>query len=274
MDKRGFLTMAIGEEYIKCAAMLARSLRLTQINITKIALVTDKITPITDEEAALFDYVIKLDPRPEVWQTRSELNFYTPFDQTMFIEADMLVPNDLSNWFFMLSDVSFAITNVVRDYRNEIYTGKHYRRFFVMNKLPDVYSGIMLWKKGHTADSIHSAWANFTSKWHLIKDHYAGHHYGQLPADEGLSLALRESGAEYLFNSKRTFPSFIHAKQDIFGTVNTDWTKNIDFTITKQLEIKLGYYRSLWPVHYQNKSLALTERMNPLCGASITRKTK
>jgi len=270
MNKSGFITLAIGKKYIKCAAMLARSIKHTQKRINDIVLITDGLD-IIDKEDQVFDDVIIIPGESNVWQVRSELWKYSPFEYTMFIESDMLLPLDLSLWFDMARNSQLLVTQTIRNYRNEIYTGSYYRKFLIQNNLPNVYSGIMIWNRNQIVDKVFNYWSDITRNWKNLKDDYRGHNYEILPADEGLSIAIRNSGiSDVILNSNRLFPTFIHCKQDIFETSSSDWTKNIDFTITKNIEFKLGYHRSLWPIHYHIKELATSERMNPLCGNFIT----
>ena len=270
MNKSGFLTLAIGKEYIKCAAMLARSIKLTQLYFNEIVLITDG-SDIIDPEDQVFDDVIIVPKESDIWQTRSEIWKYSPFECTMFIEADMLLTSDISLWFNMARNSQLLVTQSVRNYRNEIYTGSYYRRFLIQNNLPNIYSGIMIWNKSEMIDTIFNYWSTLTKNWDNVKNDFRNHNYDTLPADEGLAIAIRNTGmSDVILNSNRLFPTFIHCKQDVLQTNNINWTKNIDFTITESLEFKLGYYRSLWPIHYHIKELATSERMNQLCGNYIT----
>ena len=150
--------MAFGQQYVACAAMLARSIKRTQSFVTNISLVIDDKSILTEEEQELFDKVIVLPWREEVWQARSELWYYSPYEQTMFVESDIVLTNDISDWWRQLDNEELAVTNYVRDFTNQIYTGGQYRRFFLENNLPNVYSGIMFWKKTKMVDDIFELW--------------------------------------------------------------------------------------------------------------------
>lgn len=257
-NQRGFLTMAFGQPYVQCAAMLAQSIKKTQTQFKNISLVIDEKSIISDEQASLFDKIIVRPWREEVWQERSEVWYYSPYEQTMFVEADMLLTNNISDWWYQLDDQELAVTETVRDFKNQIYTGTHYRRFFIENKVPSVYTGIMYWQKSDMVNEIFELWKEYTSHWHLMYNMFSSHQYGLLPADEGLGIAIRNSGYSHkVLNPARTFPSFIHCKPLVFDVV--DWSRDVNFTITKDLEFKIGYHRAQWPIHYQIKELASTD---------------
>lgn len=259
-NKRGFLTMAFGQNYIQCATILAASVKKTQITVKNITLIKDDKSIITDNQAKYFDNIITLPNREEIWQTRSELWYHSPYEQTMFVESDIILTNNISDWWYQLDNHELAVTENVRDFKNQLYTGTHYRRFFVENNVPNIYTGIMYWQKTKMVDKIFELWKEYTSNWHLMYNMFKSHQYGILPADEGLAVAIRNSGyANEVLNPNRLFPSFIHCKPDVFGISNTDWMKEINFTVTTDLEFKLGYHRAQWPVHYQIKDIANSE---------------
>lgn len=266
-NKRGFLTMAFGQEYIQCATLLAASIKKTQTLVKDITLVKDDKSIISDEQAKYFDNIIVLPWREEVWQVRSELWYYSPYEQTMFVESDMLLTNDIRDWWyqFINNETELAVTENVRDFKNQLYTGTHYRRFFVDNNIPNVYTGIMYWQKTQMVDEIFELWKEYTSNWHLMYTMFKSHQYGLLPADEGLAVAIRNSGnTNKVLNPKRTYPSFIHCKPGVFDIASVNWTKEINFTITKDLEFKLGYHRAQWPVHYHVKDIANSKTLEIL----------
>jgi hypothetical protein len=256
-SKRGFLTLAFGQEYVRCAIMLARSIKKTQSYVSNISIIVDDTSILTYEESKLFDKIVILPKREEIWQVRSEVWYHSPYEQTMFVESDILLTNDMGDWWLQLQNEELAVTENVRNFRNQIYTGTHYRRFFLENNLPNVYSGIMFWRKTKMVDEIFELWKEYTSNWHLMFDSFKAHQYGLLPADEGLALSIRNSGySSKVLNPKRLYPSFIHCKTNVFDINIDDWTKGVHFTITKDMEFKLGYHRAQWPIHYQIKDLA------------------
>lgn len=87
--KTGVMTMAYGPEpYIRMAKGMARSVRLRNPG-TKLAIVTDR-PPASMRR--WFDILIPLNPDfgPGLAQ-KLNLDSYTPFDQTLYIDADFLV---------------------------------------------------------------------------------------------------------------------------------------------------------------------------------------
>lgn len=256
-NKRGFLTMAFGQDYVQCATILASSIKKTQSIVKNITLVKDNRSVITDDQAKYFDNIIVLPWRDEIWQARSEIWYQSPYERTMFVESDIILTNNISDWWYQFDEHDLAVTENVRDFTNQLYTGSHYRRFFIENNIPNVYSGIMYWQKSKMVDKIFELWKDYTSNWHLMYKMFTAHQYGLLPADEGLAVAIRNSGyAAQVLNPNRTFPSFIHCKPDVFGLSSSLWNKEINFTITRDMEFKLGFHRAQWPIHYQIKDLA------------------
>ena len=131
-SKKGYVTVAIGSEYVKCATLLASSLKKTQKDINHITLITNS----NDVNEKYFDNIIKIDDT-KPWNVISNLINYTPYDETLYIESDMLVTQNLDNWWTSFDKKQMAVTQQVRDHKNSIYTGKLYRRFFIENNLPN-----------------------------------------------------------------------------------------------------------------------------------------
>jgi len=86
---RGFLTIAFGPaRYVEMAVGLCRSLKFHNPKAC-VALVTDRVRPRLPD---LFDHVIPLDTRLGTGvEQKLQVDRYSPFDQTLFIDSDCLV---------------------------------------------------------------------------------------------------------------------------------------------------------------------------------------
>ena len=250
-SKKGYVTVAMGSEYVKCATLLASSLKKTQKDINHITLITNS----NDVNEKYFDNIIKIDDT-KPWNVISNLINYTPYDETLYIESDMLVTQNLDNWWTSFDKKQMAVTQQVRDHKNSIYTGKLYRRFFLENNLPNIYSGIFCFKKDNTTKLIFDIWNHFTTNWDTLKNDFKFNIYNELPADEGLAIAIRNSGEmNQIINPNYCYPSFIHCKPDVLNIVTSEWINQLSLNITEEFEFKLGYHNVLWPIHYQIKDI-------------------
>jgi hypothetical protein len=93
MLRRGFLTIASGASlYLRMGLALARSVRLRNSR-AELAVVTDA-SP--DMFSGLYDHVIRLNPEfGRGVQQKLYLDRYTPFEETIYIDADCLAYEDV-----------------------------------------------------------------------------------------------------------------------------------------------------------------------------------
>lgn len=102
MIKKGFITVATGEYYCKLATHLYYSYKLFGNSECPLYVITDK-----QGEALLkniFDGVIVRDDFTQTSVDKIKIFTDTPFDETIFIDADCSVVNDLSYLFTVFED--------------------------------------------------------------------------------------------------------------------------------------------------------------------------
>lgn len=93
MKSRGFITIATGSlKYYKLAAQLLRSYRIHGGSSAPFAIIFDQENSYTQE----FDEVIKIEAPNKSYMDKLLLYLYSPYDETIFIDADSLVLSDIS----------------------------------------------------------------------------------------------------------------------------------------------------------------------------------
>ena len=93
---RGFVTIATGKEmYYRMAQRLLWSYRMFAEQPMKFALVCDRENKYTEE----FDEVIIIDNPARSYMDKLRLYEVMPFDETIYIEADCLIYDDINRWW-------------------------------------------------------------------------------------------------------------------------------------------------------------------------------
>lgn len=115
IPSRGCLTLAFGSKYVRLARALATSIRIHNPD-TPIAIATDSSDPSL---AQYFDHIVPV--RPEFgmgYSQKVHLDFYTPFEETLFIDADALVVGSLAPVWERFAQVPFGVVgeNVNKGY--------------------------------------------------------------------------------------------------------------------------------------------------------------
>jgi hypothetical protein len=113
---RGFVTMAVGDYYYLLAKNLLTSYKFHNHSPFPFAIICDK----ENEVAALFDDVVIIGSPSYSYLDKLRLAELSPYDETIFIDADSLVLKDLGGlWNFVERAPDFGIFGAVYDPASE-----------------------------------------------------------------------------------------------------------------------------------------------------------
>jgi hypothetical protein len=153
MDEKGLITIAIGKKYAVQAKYLALSSMLNSPQTIR-AVVTDNPKALEN----FFDVIIPYDSAlGDPFATKTRLNLYTPFEKTLFMDADSLVVHSLDSYWKSLDERRFAYTGEI------ITSGVWYvdvektMAQFGLTWLPKFNSGMFLFDKSEEANRIFGA---------------------------------------------------------------------------------------------------------------------
>ena len=130
---KGFVVIAQNSQadYVLQACLLAMSIKATQTEAEYISLF-DVIKEIPWNDSAS-DKEWKVDNRWKLYHA-------SPYDETIILDTDMLVLQDLENWWTFLKNYNLFFVSNVYTYRGELITSDHYRKTFTANSLPNLYA--------------------------------------------------------------------------------------------------------------------------------------
>lgn len=251
------------DNYVEQACLLAMSLQATNSN-DKISIITNDQVPAEYQE--LFDRIIPIpfgdDAEESEWKIENRWKIYhaTPYDYTIVLDTDMLILQDISAWWKFLSNYELFFTSKVYTYRNEKVTNNYYRKAFVENQLPNLYTGLHYFEKSDFAQEFYKWMELITQNWQLFYGQYVKKHYPKGPSmDLTASIAAKILDCEnQITNSVAKFPSFTHMKPCV-----QNWTKQIDHWqdyvrpyIDRECNIHIGSYIQTGILHYTEKDFA------------------
>jgi hypothetical protein len=104
---RGVITLAFGKQkYVEMGKSLGRSLKLNAPDLPR-AVVTDSTDP---ELHSLYTHIVPYQAAfgPDVCQ-KVHLDFYSPFEETLFIDSDCLVLNNLDSFWEAFAGQYFGV---------------------------------------------------------------------------------------------------------------------------------------------------------------------
>jgi len=266
MDNTGIVVLAqnnANDDYVQQACLLAMSVSVTNPSLP-VSLVTNDTVP--QEYQPLFDKIIPIPfgdhAANKEWKVENRWKIYhsTPYERTIVMDTDMLVLQDISNWVTFLNNYDLYFTSAVHTYRNELVTSSVYRKTFVINDLPNIYSGFHYFKKCDFAHEFYR-WLEFvTYNWEKFYELYANkdssspQHYS---VDVCAAIVTKILACESnITNKVAKFPCFTHMKphaQD-WKSVQTSWQESVGTYINDNCELKIGNYLQTGIFHYTENS--------------------
>ena len=262
--------------YLRLAYALALSIKNTQSNVNKLSIVTD-IKRMPKGYRKAFDKVIPLKhdrAKDEEWKLHNivDLYDYTPYDETVMLDSDMLFLSDVSHWWDFLSLKNIWFTTQVRNlYNDTVPFGTIYREEFIKNSLPSVYNAFFYFKKSTEAKELFDMMKHVCTNWDFCVSRYLFNKKPKVFSTDvafGLSLKLLGLGVEGTFD-QMPFPYFTHMKIQNQGWSRLnryedgDWQKAVDVSIDSfdnSLGVIINTIRQFGVFHYHVKHF-LSDKM-------------
>ena len=239
---RGFVIMAQGDDYVKCANALKLSINrvMPKSNVT---IVTTEMLPYGDQA-------------PDTnWKLQNDWQVYeaSPYDETIKLEADMYIPRDIDYWWDVLAQKDVVVSSSIRNFKQEISDVRLYRRFIVDNNLPNAYNAITYFKKSDTAKQFFDIVRDVFENWDDYKAILKCSPQELATTDWAYSIACHIMGVEKTMLPTFTEMSMVHMKQYINGTNTENWTDTFIYECLPD-QIRVQTIPQLYPFHYHVKN--------------------
>lgn len=245
MDK-GFVIMAQGEDYVKCAKYLESSIKYHMPD-TSVTIITTDMLPYGDQA-------------PDTnWKLQNDWQVYeaSPYEHTIKLEADMLITRPIDYWFNVLQQKDIVVSTTIRNFKQEIYKEGAYRRFLQDNNLPDVYNAITYFKKSDNARYFFSLVREIFENWEEFKKNLQCNPKEICTTDWAYSIACHIMGVENTTMSKFTDMSMIHMKMLVNGLPTENWTDTLIHELFPNT-LRVNTYPQMYPFHYHIKNFVDT----------------
>lgn len=262
MADRGIVMLAQNSEddYVKQACVNAMSIHATNPD-ARVSLVTND--PVPEKYKQFFDYILKIpfgdQAKSTSWKIQNRWKIYhaTPYDQTLVMDTDMLVLQDINKSWARLSNKDMFFTSKVKTYKGEVMQDEFYRKTFIANKLPNVYSALHYFQKNHFSYEFYT-WLEQIVKNH--EDFYQKHapkkYQKHCSIDVSMAIVVKLLGIEPQVLDENEPLTFVHMKANNQGweqPVN-EWLDKVPVYQKPNLELKLGNFKQDTILHYTEKS--------------------
>jgi hypothetical protein len=257
-------------DYLKLAYALALSIKNTQRQgYDRVALVIDDKTEVNSLSSPwVFDEIIEW-KQETYWDGRSWMDKLSPWENTVCLDADMLFLRDYSHWIeYFIDNCDLYVANKSYTYRGEIVTNDFYRKAFVKNNLPNLYSFFTFFKK-----DTELAKEFFTLGRYILKNSIefsnsflSNYKPKVVGTDEAFALSAKILDISDTIAYHLEFPRVVHLKGQI---QNWPWpadvvTNHVGFYLNKSGNLKIGNFQQHDIVHYVEKDLTTDEVVNIL----------
>lgn len=268
MSQFGYLIIVNDDsdiDYTRLAYTLAISIKNTQKEgYDQIALVTNRADKLKSLKSPwVFDHVIE-QPLENGWDGRSWMDKYSPFENTICLDADMIFTRDYSHWAeYFIENCDLYIPSSAFTYRGKKVTGDYYRKAFVANDLPNLYSFYTFFKKDSEL-----AKQFFILNRYIIKNktEFSNTYFSKfkpkiLGTDESFALAAKILGIDDVISYNLDFPRVVHMKPMVqdWPWPADSWTDHVGFYFNEKNQIKIGNSRQYDILHYVDKTIITDE---------------
>lgn len=257
-------------DYLQLAYALALSIKNTQKpGYDQVALVIDDASKLDKLNSSwVFNHVIEWN-QETFWDGRSWMDKLTPFENTVCLDADMLFTRDYSHWIdYFIDNAELYVANKAYTYRGEVVTSNHYRKAFVKNDLPNMYSMWTFFKKDSSMAKEFFELGRYIIKnpiefSNLFLTEYKPKVIG---TDEAFALSSKILDITDSISYDLDFPRLVHMKPMVqnFPWPADCWSDHVGFYLSKQGKLKIGNYQQNDIVHYVEKDKITDEVINVL----------
>ncbi len=149
LNKRGIITIAVGKKYVNQAKYLARSCMLNSPHTIRAA-----ITDLPDLLSDYYDIIIPWNCDEDPFSIKTRLYEFSPFNNTLFLDADSLVFNSVDPYFKFLESNHYVYHGNKTNDGQWYFDIKKTCQTINTSWIPIINSGMFLFDKSETAKNI------------------------------------------------------------------------------------------------------------------------
>jgi len=270
---KGFLVLAQNSDvdYIRQAYALALSIRATQPTINNISVVTNDVVP--KEYQAAFDQIIPIPfndaASNSTWKVENRWKLYhaSPYNETIIFDTDMLVLDNIERVWKFVNDRDLFFTSSVVDYKNRVINNPTYRKMFVANDLPNLYSGMCYFRKSDTALEFFKLLEFITYNWEKMYNMVAPKNMQNFYSlDVSTAIAAKLAGIDDVITNKNSPFTFTHLKPALQGwdPIPHSCLSQLLINFTDTKDLYLNNFKQYGVFHYVDDAFLTDEIIEKL----------
>jgi len=263
---KGFVVFAQNTstvDYIRQAYALALSIRLSQSSVTNISLITNDRVP--EEYISAFDKIIPIpfvyseSSGPYQTENRWKVYYATPYDETIVLDTDMLLLEDINGWWNYCKNYNIKFTNRIRNFKMEPVVDIVNRQAFISNNLTSPYCALYYFKKSEYSYEFFKILEFVTNNWEWCWTKFAPNSYQNwISMDLAVAITIEIMSAHEEVLDVNNPMEFVHMKLPHGGSWQSNVLSNFNGNLT------VGNMRQTKLFHYVEKDFLTNEIVNKL----------
>lgn len=256
---KGFLVLAQNSDvdYLRQAYALALSIKKTQPNINNISLVTNDKVP--KKYKSVFHKILPIPfgdhATDSDWKVENRWKLYhaTPYDETIVLDVDMLFLENMEHLWSFAKNRNMFFTSRVCDYKGRTITDKVYRKTFIENDLPNLYSGLFYFKKSDESLKFFKILEFITYNWERVYYEITPKQTQKFYSmDVSVAITAKILGIDNEIAHLNSPFTFIHMKPGIQGwdPVPESYLKQSHINFNNNFELYLNNFKQTGIFHY------------------------
>ena len=256
---KGFIVLAQNTndvDYVRQAYALALSIKSSQEEHS-ISIVTNDKVPKKYQK--VFDNIIPIpwfdDTTLSTYKAENRWKLYhvSPYDETIVLDTDMLMLEDIAEWWKYCKDYDLKFCSRVKNYKLDIITDKVHRKAFTENKLSNPYFALHYFKKTQRAHDFYKVLEFVVNNWEWCWGVFTPkERQPWLSMDLAVAVAVEITG-EYNSVMDQCCPlEFIHMKPPLQGwpLLPISWQDGIHYVLNSRGELIVGNIKQSKLFHY------------------------
>lgn len=241
---KGFVIMAQGAVYEKCALALERNIKQVMPG-SNVTIITTDMLPYGDQAPSTN------------WKLQNDWQVYecSPYEYTIKIEADMYIPQSIDYLWGNFKERDLVICTKIRNFKQEISPIRTYRGFIDENKLPDCYNALTYFKKSTFAQEFFQLVRTIFENWDEVRKEFKCNVDEPATTDWVYAIASHVLGVEKTTGPQYAAFSMVHMKQAVNKLSTKDWTDTLIYEILPHT-LRINSIPQMYPFHYHVKSFA------------------
>ena len=257
---KGFLWFAQNNsdtDYVELSIKLAKSIKHHNKH-NQICVVTDEASKFQHPSVDIVK-VLREDSSAEhtvKWANEHKAFTVTPFTHTIKLESDMLWVENTDWWWNHLWQHDLVFSVNCRNYKDQIVTNTPYRQLFVKNHLPDIYNGLMYFRRSSWAQQFFQTAQYVTQNWQTVKTQMLIDCHDPYPSTDvvyALAYRMIDPVDQHLINYE--WFKFLHHKPAVNNLQHTKDQNEYLYPNQTGENIYLGDKRLSRVWHYNKKDI-------------------